>query len=138
MGEMWSRFDMQKAPPDISISNYSMIRLITGCDYEKEMLDKTKEWLEIEGNKFTLVLDELHSYRGTSGAEVSYLIKRFLDRIGILNKPDKLQIICLPVSITNSDESYDFLEDFFGIKADSFEIIATKMKKLIPKIWIQK
>ena len=30
-----------------------------GRDYEKEMLDKTKEWLEIEGNKFTLVLDEL-------------------------------------------------------------------------------
>ena len=55
---MWSRFDMQKAPPDILISNYSMIRLMLGRDYEKEMLDKTKEWLEIEGNKFTLVLDE--------------------------------------------------------------------------------
>ena len=41
---MWSRFDMQKAPPDILISNYSMIRLMLGRDHEKEMLDKTKEW----------------------------------------------------------------------------------------------
>lgn len=132
-GEMWSRFDMQKAPPDILISNYSMIRLMLGRDHEKEMLDKTKEWLEIEGNKFTLVLDELHSYRGTSGAEVSYLIKRFLDRIGILNKPDKLQIICSSASITNSDESYDFLEDFFGIKADSFQIIGDEDEEVDSK-----
>ena len=110
-----------------------MIRLMLGRDHEKEMLDKTKEWLEIEGNKFTLVLDELHSYRGTSGAEVSYLIKRFLDRIGILNKPDKLQIICSSASITNSNESYDFLEDFFGIKADSFQIIGDEDEEIDSK-----
>lgn len=132
-GEMWSRFDMQKAPPDILISNYSMIRLMLGRDHEKEMLDKTREWLKIEGNKFTLVLDELHSYRGTSGAEVSYLIKRFLDRIGILNKPEKLQIICSSASITNSEESYDFLEEFFGIKADSFEIIGDEYEEIDSK-----
>ena len=56
-----------------------------------------------------------------------------MDRIGILNKPDKLQIICSSASITNSDESYDFLEDFFGIKADSFEIIGDEDEKIDSK-----
>ena len=71
-----------------------------------------------------MVLDELHSYRGTSGAEVSYLIKRFLDRLDILDKPEKLQIICSSASISsNSNESNLFLEDFFGIDGNSFEII---------------
>ena len=41
------------------------------------MLNQTKEWLEQDGNKFALFLDELHSYRGTQGTEVSLLIKRF-------------------------------------------------------------
>ena len=123
-GEMWSRFDMQVSPPDILITNYSMMRVMLGRDNEQEMLEKTKEWLAEEGNKFTLVLDELHSYRGTSGAEVSYLIKRFLDRLGILDKPEKLQIICSSASISSdSNESNLFLEDFFGIDGSSFEII---------------
>lgn len=123
-GEMWSRFDMQISPPDILITNYSMMRVMLGRENEQEMLEKTREWLKEDGNKFTLVLDELHSYRGTSGAEVSYLIKRFLDRLGILDKPEKLQIICSSASISSdSNESKLFLEDFFGIDGSSFEII---------------
>ena len=50
--------------------------LVTGCrkvEITDEMFEKTKNWLNKKDkdgnyiNKFQLVIDELHSYRGTSG-----------------------------------------------------------------------
>ena len=117
---MWSKPDMQYNPPDILISNYSMLNVMLSRDYESNMLNQTKVWLEQDGNKFTLMLDELHSYRGTQGTEVSLLIKRFLNRIGA-NKKGKLQIIASSASLDKGSEK--FLEDFFGVSSDSFEII---------------
>ena len=89
------------------------------------MLEQTKEWLQKPGNKFTLMIDELHTYRGTQGTEVSYLIKRFLNKIGA-NKPDKLRIIASSASMSKKDTI--FLEDFFGINKEEFEIIMMKIK----------
>ena len=40
-------------------------------DFESNMLELTKEWLQKPGNKFTLMIDELHTYRGTQ--EQSFL-----------------------------------------------------------------
>ena len=119
-GEMWSKPDMQYSPPDILISNYSMLNVMLSRDYESNMLNQTKDWLEQDGNKFTLMIDELHSYRGTQGTEVSLLLKRFLNRIGA-NKNGKLQIIASSASLDKGSEK--FLEDFFGVSSDSFEII---------------
>ena len=129
---MWSRFDMQDAPPDILITNYTMMRIMLGRPFEEKIINNTKKWLEKEGTKFTLMLDELHSYRGTSGAEISYLIKRFLDRIGILNNPEKLQIICSSASIdSKQEESIEFLENFFGVDRSTFQIISDETQENI-------
>ena len=133
-GEMWSRFDMQDAPPDILITNYTMMRIMLGRPFEEKIINNTKKWLEKEGTKFTLMLDELHSYRGTSGAEISYLIKRFLDRIGILNNPEKLQIICSSASIdSKQEESIEFLENFFGVDRSTFQIISDETQENMEK-----
>ena len=56
---------MQFNPPDILISNYSMLNVMLTRDFESNMLELTKEWLQKPGNKFTLMIDELHTYRGT-------------------------------------------------------------------------
>ena len=66
--ELITRWDMQKTPPDILITNYSMLSTILIRDAEQTIFDSTKEWLaESEYNVFYLVLDELHSYRGYRG-----------------------------------------------------------------------
>ena len=40
--------------------------------------ERTKRWLEVsEENTFSLVIDELHGYRGTQGSEVSLLARNF-------------------------------------------------------------
>ena len=68
--EMRSRWDMQDAPPDILITNYSMLSIMLGRDDESPIWTQTADWLEREDSQFTLVLDELHMYRGTPGTEV--------------------------------------------------------------------
>jgi DEAD/DEAH box helicase domain-containing protein len=125
-GEMWSNKDIQFKPPDILISNYTMLSIMLSRKFEKEMLDKTKTWLSKEGNKFTLIVDELHTYRGTQGTEIALMIRRFLDRIGAFDKPNKLRIISSSASM--NEDNLNFLEDFFGMDKETFEIISDPPK----------
>jgi len=121
-GEMWSKKDMQLAPPDILISNYTMLSIMMSRSFESNIIKSTKDWLAKEGNTFTLLVDELHTYRGTQGTEISYLLKRFLTAIGAYNSPDKLKIIASSASMDSENKS--FLSDFFGVSGDNFEIIS--------------
>ena len=41
--EMWSRWDMQDHPPDILITNYSMLNIMLTRDLEQPIFEKTKE-----------------------------------------------------------------------------------------------
>ena len=81
--EMWDRFSMQDNAPDIMITNYSMLNVILMRDLESGIFEETKKWLQQDKNNvFHLVIDELHTYRGTAGTEVAYLIRVLLDRLG--------------------------------------------------------
>jgi Lhr-like helicase len=121
--EMWSRWDMQETPPDILITNYSMLNIMLMRDIEQSIFDRTREWLgQNKQNKFSLVVDELHSYRGTPGTEVAYLLRVFLDRIGL--SPESPQLRILATSASVQDDSMEFLEQFFGRPKDAFSIIS--------------
>lgn len=56
-------------PPDILLTNYVMLELILTRPEERRIIETAK------GLKF-LVLDELHTYRGRQGADVSMLVRR--------------------------------------------------------------
>ena len=59
---------MQEAPPDILITNYSMLNIMLMRSLEGNIFDSTAHWLrEDRRHLFHLVVDELHSYRGTPG-----------------------------------------------------------------------
>ena len=124
--EMYSRWDMQKYPPDIMVTNYSMLNVMMMRKVEDNIFEATKKWLKEDKNhKFQLVLDELHSYRGTQGTEIAYLMRTLLDRIGLDPDSEQLQIIATSASLGDSkEESLTFLKQFFGCKdKDKFEII---------------
>lgn len=125
--EMYSRWDMQEYPPDIFVTNYSMLNVIMMREIENPIFEKTKQWLKNNPNaKFQLVLDELHSYRGTAGTEIAYLIRMFLDRIGLNPDSPQLQILATSASLGDSDEeSKNFLQQFFGCSdKNKFKIIS--------------
>ncbi len=63
---MLSRWDMQSHPPDILITNYSMLNIMLMRSQEENIIAKTRQWIESDPSHiFTLVIDELHMYRGT-------------------------------------------------------------------------
>ena len=113
--ELVTRWDMQRLPPDILITNYSMLSIMLIRDREQAILDSTRQWLrESPANRFYLVIDELHSYRGTAGTEISYIVRAFLDRIGLTPEHPQLQIIATSASLDRED-GQQFLGEFFGV-----------------------
>ncbi|MFD1631854.1 DEAD/DEAH box helicase [Sphingobacterium spiritivorum] len=134
--EMRSRFDMQVAPPDIMITNYSMLSIMLMRDIDKGIFDETKQWLEeSENNIFHLIIDELHLYRGTQGTEVAYLLKLVLNRLGLNPNHPQLRILASSASLEAKEEtkegkeSKQFLKDFFGTEKP-FKIIEGKNNKI--------
>jgi DEAD/DEAH box helicase domain-containing protein len=123
-GEMWSRWDMQDHPPDILITNYSMLNIMLMRDVESAIFDQTRQWLEQNSSHvFHLVVDELHTYRGTPGTEVAYLIRVLLDRLGLSPDSDQLRIIASSASVASGASGGQYLESFFGRDQNRFRIV---------------
>ena len=120
--ELTNRWDMQADPPDIVITNISMLSTMLSREIESPIFEKTKSWLEREDAYFYLVMDELHLQRGASGTEVSYLIRWLFDRLGLTTNEtqrSKVHILCSSASLPTSPrsaaaESAAYLWDMFG------------------------
>lgn len=130
--EMWSRWDMQDTPPDILITNYSMLNIMLMRSIESSIFDQTRTWLESDPYRdtdrplhiFHLIVDELHAYRGTAGTEVAYILRLVLDRLGLAPDSRQLRILTTTASLTDTPQGHKFLEEFFGRKYSHFRFIA--------------
>lgn len=146
--EMIHRWEMQRLPPDILITNFSMLSAIlmrhkdpaiNNDQADSELISKTRIWLENDPCRndesippsriFHLVIDELHLYRGTSGTEVSYLIRLLIERLGLSPNSPQLRILSSSASLeADNENTWDFLGQFFGYSKDqakeNFEIIS--------------
>ena len=119
--EIWNREDMQDNPPDIIITNYSMLNVMLMRAAEDQIFAQTRQWLEESNqNIFTLVVDELHTYRGTAGTEVSYIIKILLDRLGLYPNSPQVRFIATSASLEDSEKTHKFIADFFGISEEVY------------------
>ena len=113
---------MQADPPDILITNISMLSTMLSRETESPIFKKTKAWLKRDDAYFYLVMDELHLQRGASGTEVSYLIRWLFDRLGLTESQtqrSKIHILCSSASLPtspdrNADDSAGYLWDMFG------------------------
>jgi DEAD/DEAH box helicase domain-containing protein len=128
-GEMLTRWDMVAAPPDVLVTNYSMLNAMLMRDLEDRLFERTRKWVEA-GGTFTLVVDELHLYRGTAGSEVAMIIRNLLNRLGIEPESPNLRCIGTSASLTSDGEGLDYLEAFFGVPARSFHITAGHARDL--------
>lgn len=131
--EMRSRWDMQDAPPDILITNYSMLSIMLMREADQDIFEKTREWLKKEGSLFHLIVDELHLYRGTAGTEVAYLLRLLLNRLGLSPDSPKLRILASSASLVPSDpQSLKFLSEFFGSVWSPEQIASGSLKPIPP------
>ena len=138
--EYMSKEEMLKNAPDILITNYSMLSVMLMRAQEDELFDKTKAWIEAdEKNQFTIVIDELHSYRGTAGTEVAYILRNLIYRLGLNERSNQLRFIASSASLGDDEETATmqrnkFIKEFFNRNVDEFKIIADHdyQEKFIP------
>lgn len=147
--EMRCRFDMQAAPPDILITNFSMLGIMLMREIDGPVFEKTRSWLacedlpterlaqEKQNRIFHLIIDELHLYRGTQGTEIAYLLKLVMKRLGLHPGHPQLKILASSASLEPKDEkSLEYIGDFFGFSketvANEFEIIPGELRHTEP------
>ena len=142
--ECWDRWTMQEAPPDILVTNYSMLNIMLMRGIESPIFTKTREWLAADPWRvspksfshpthiFHLVVDELHSYRGTAGTEIAYLIRLLLHRLGVHLDSPQVRFLASSASLQADQAGMKYLKEFFGVSANlqspstfarSFELI---------------
>jgi DEAD/DEAH box helicase domain-containing protein len=120
--EYWDRWTMQATPPDILITNYSMLNIMLMREQEQDMFEQTRQWLaDDENNIFHLVVDELHSYRGTSGTEVAYLLRLLLLRLGLTPDSKQVQFLCSSASMQETERTKKFITGFFGLERSQYD-----------------
>lgn len=79
---------MQQTPPNIILTNYMMLELLMTRSGEEESLRSCF----LENLRF-LIFDELHTYRGMQGSDVSMLIRR-------IKALSKQEVLCFGTSAT--------------------------------------
>ena len=126
--EMLCRWDMQAAPPDILVTNYSMLEYMLVRPIESPIFDATRAWLDGGDDRaVTLVLDEAHTYTGAKGTEVAHLVRRLKDRLGLAPGSSRFRAIATSASIPNvpgaQSDLVRFMSDLFGEPQDSFTLI---------------
>lgn len=119
--ELLTRHEVQASPPDLLITNYSMLEYMMMRPIERPIFDQTREWLrQCPNERILVVLDEAHLYRGAQGAEVGLLLRRFRERLGI--GPDRLQVICATASFSREGQAQAgaFGSQLSGAPQDTF------------------
>jgi ATP-dependent helicase YprA (DUF1998 family) len=105
---LWSRTAMRETPPNILLTNYTMLEylLLRGKDAE----------LFRHGAPRYLVVDEIHLFTGVLGSEVANLLRRFRQHVGAT--PEELCAVGTSAT-AGSDEEQDqlleFARRFFGV-----------------------
>ena len=117
--ELLTRQEVQAAPPDLLVTNYSMLEYMMMRPIERPIFDMTRAFLEANPDEtFLVVLDEAHLYRGAAGAEVGLLLRRLRDRLGI--PPSRFQVICATASFNDHAHAPLFGAQLSGLSPDSF------------------
>jgi ATP-dependent helicase YprA (DUF1998 family) len=110
-----SREEIQAEPPHILVTNYSMLEhMLIRPTERKKVFEASKNVFKM------LVVDEAHSYNGSTGSEVAMLLERLKVAVGI---EEKGKVRCIATSASLGDESVDdevkkFAKDFFGEQFD--------------------
>jgi Lhr-like helicase len=104
----------KSGPPDVMVTNYSMLEYMLVRPLEHRFWKDTSKWLEKDGNRLLLIIDEAHLYQGAMGTEVSMLIQRLRSVLGV--SEDKFQFIMTSASLGGDDkEAMDAKMEFIEL-----------------------
>jgi len=120
--ELLTRHEVLNNPPDILVTNYSMLEYMLMRPLERPVFDATRQWLaDNPDERLLLVVDEAHLYRGAAGAEVGLLLRRLRARLAI--PADRLQVICTSASFNDQDYAREFAAQLVGKSPAAFQTV---------------
>lgn len=130
--ELLTRHEVHEAPPDILVTNYSMLEYMLMRPLERPVFDSTRAWLEANSEeRLLLVIDEAHLYRGAGGAEVALLIRRLRARLGI--PAERLQVICTSASFKDEEAARAFGAQLSGKQVSDFITVQGELQLREPE-----
>lgn len=113
-------------PPDILLTNYVMLEMLMVRGRERHFVERMTRNLNY------LVFDEIHTYRGRQGADVSMLIRRLRERSNNRN------LICIGTSATLISEgtradrkqaAADLATKFFGVPVLAHNVVDETLRR---------
>lgn len=120
--ELLLRHEVQDAPPDLLITNYSMLEYMLLRPIERPIFEATRAFFAANPDeKLLFVLDEAHLYRGAGGTEVALLIRRLRNRLGLV--PERLQVIATSASFSDPEKARHFIGGLVGREANDIEVL---------------
>jgi DEAD/DEAH box helicase len=127
LGEMAFRSEMQAAPPDILVTNFTMLEyiLLRGDDQQLFSVPDLFRFL---------VMDEVHTYTGTQGMEVALLLRRFRSFLQMRSQGKSLfqgigTSATLPSGANAEFETVKFATSLFGLAFEKQDIIRPTIKQ---------
>lgn len=122
-------------PPDVLITNYSMLEYMLLRPVERPIFDRTRAWLEAHPEQtFLLVLDEAHLYRGAQGTEVALLVRRLFERLGLWDprRAKQIRIAITSASFSAAERAREFAAQLTGLPLASFTPISGEIESRNP------
>ncbi len=124
INELICRDDIKKTPPHILLTNYAMLEYLLLRPQDSVLFDNNT-W------KY-FVLDEIHTYTGSKGLEISMLLSRLKERVV---QSERNVIRCIGTSATLSDDKdknivAEFASKLFNENFNDDDIITSKRIKL--------
>ena len=117
--EIGSRDEIRNEKPNILLTNPSMLEYMLLRENDKELFSNDLKWI---------VIDETHTFKGSSGAELAMLIRRILNACG--KKPHEIKFATSSATIGNEPGAEDALKEFIsnitGQEKDQIEVIGGK------------
>ena len=114
-GELVFRDEMRRTPPNILLTNYSMLEYLLIRPDDSPLFDSGRG-----ANWQFIVLDEAHQYRGARGMEMGMLIRRLKQRLRDGGRQGPFRCIATSATITSSQGDEDrrsvaeFAVELFG------------------------
>lgn len=108
VNELFSRREIQQAPPHILLTNYAMLEYLLLRPADSTLFDGATG-----GHWHFIVLDEAHVYDGANATEMAMLLRRVADRV-VGPHLERLQVIATSATLGRGPSDYPEVVKFAG------------------------
>lgn len=125
--EIRNRIDIRTNRPHILLTNPSMLEYILVRDKDQDMLRNS------QGKLRWIVIDEAHTFSGSSALELKWQLKRTLDAFGVT--ADQVQFACTSATIGDKNAEAQlrkFISDLTGQPENRIKIIGGE--RVVPQL----